>query len=94
MAKAKVNERIELLWRILIALISGLVLAVWRWVIVFVAIIQWFGVLFSGQRNKDLAEFCEYWNSETYRYIKYLTFVTNERPFPFNPLRVLSKYEK
>tara|TARA_Y100000310_G_C20590304_1_gene767628 strand:- start:978 stop:1259 length:282 start_codon:yes stop_codon:yes gene_type:complete len=92
--KNKVNERVELLWRVLVLIVTGIVLGIWRWVIIVAAIVHWFVVLISGKRDKDLSKFCEYWNSETYRYIKYLTFVTNEKPFPFNPLKVLSKFEK
>jgi len=98
MAKKKKNvkkdtERLELLWRILIAIVTGIILGVWRYLVFVIAVVHFFIVLFTGKRSFDLADFCEYWNTETYRYIKYLTFVTNERPFPFTSLKKMGKFE-
>lgn len=88
------SERIEVLWRILVAIISGIILGIWRWLIVVIAIVHLVIVLINNKRDKALADFCEYWNSEFYRYVRYLTFVTNEKPFPFNELKKLGKFEK
>ncbi|MDP2947818.1 MAG: DUF4389 domain-containing protein [Nanoarchaeota archaeon] len=87
-------ERIELLWRILVAIVSGIILGVWGYFIFILVIVNFFIVLFTAKRNREIAEFCEYWNSETYRFYRYLTFNTNEKPFPFNPLIKIRKYEK
>jgi len=91
---AKKSERGELLWRILVAIISGVILGVWKMLVVVLSIVNWFVVLFSGKRDRGLAEFCEYWNSEVYRFTRYLTFETNERPFPFTNMKKLGKFEK
>ncbi|MEK6945555.1 MAG: DUF4389 domain-containing protein [Nanoarchaeota archaeon] len=88
------SERKEAWFRIIVAIISGIILAVWRYLIFALAIINWFIVVFSGKRNKGLAEFSEHWNTETYKYIRYLTFGTNKRPFPFSSMQKLSKFEK
>ena len=88
------SERGELLWRILVAIISGIILSIWKTLVWILAVIHWFIVLFTGERNQGIAEFSEYWNSEIYRFIQYLTFMTNERPFPFTPLKRLGKYVK
>jgi len=90
----KLSERQEAWFRIIVLIISGIVLAVWRYLIFVLAIINWLIVVVSGKRNKELAEFCEYWNTEIYRYIRYLTLVTNERPFPFSNMQRISKFVK
>ena len=91
----KDNERKELLWRILIAIITGIILNFWKMVIFVVTIINWAIVLFTGKRNKDLADFCEIWNTQLYRYAKYLTMVDNERVFPFEALgNNISKFKR
>ena len=77
------GERKEGWFRILVAIVSGIILSIWKALIVFLSIINWLLVVIFGKRNRELAEFCEYWNSEMYRYLRYLTFVTNKRPFPF-----------
>jgi len=94
MIMAKRSERKEIFMRIIVAIVSGIILSLWRYIIFVLAIVHWFIVLFSGKRNKGIAEFSEYWNTETYRYIRYLTFVTNERPFPFTEMQRISKFTK
>lgn len=89
-----VTEKKEAWFRIIVAIISGIVLHLWGFVICIVTVINWFVVVFSGKRNKELAEFCEPWNTEYYKYFRYLTFMTNKRPFPFSEIERISKYGK
>ena len=93
MAK-KINEREELVWRLVVGIVSGIILGVWKFLIIVLAIIHWFKVLITEKRDKGLAEFCEYWNSELYRYTRYMTFQTNEQPFPFTEMKRLGKFER
>jgi sorbitol-specific phosphotransferase system component IIC len=88
------SERKEAWFRIIVAIISGIILGIWGHLIVILAIINWLIAVFSGKRNKGVAEFCEYWNTEYYKFIRYLTFVNNKRPFPFSELQRFSKFEK
>lgn len=80
------KERKESLFRILVLIVSGIILGVWSSLVKLLAIVNFFIVLFSNKRNKGIAQFCEYWNTEFYRFSRYLTFVTNERPFPFTSM--------
>ena len=93
MAK-KMSERKEAWFRIIVGIISGIILGLWKVIIIVLGIINWLITVFSGKRNKDIANFCEYWNTETYKYIRYLTFVTNTRPFPFTNAERMSKFER
>ncbi len=58
------------------------------------SIVNWLVVLISGKRDRGISDFCEYWNSEIYRFMRYLTLETNERPFPFTSMKKLGKFEK
>jgi len=80
------SERTELLWRLLVGIVSGIVLAVWKGLIFIITVVNWVIVLFSGKRNKELADFCEIWNTQTYKYLRYITMVSNERVFPFEKI--------
>ncbi len=91
--KEQAGERKELLWRIFVGIVTGIILEVWGYLILVLGIVHFLIVLFSGKREQGIADFSEYWNTETYRYLRYLTFVTNERPFPFTPMQKLSKFE-
>jgi hypothetical protein len=88
------SERKEAWFRIIIAIASGIILKFWGVVVFIAAIINWFIVLFSGKKSKSFAEFCESWNTEMYKYIRYLTFMSNKRPFPFSNIERLSKFER
>jgi len=67
MAK-KVSERKEAWFRIIVGIISGIILGVWRYLILILAIVNWIVVVFSGKRNKDMANLCEYWNTEIFNF--------------------------
>lgn len=90
----KKTERKEAWFRILVLIISGIILSLWKAVIVLIGIINWLITVISGKRNRNLANFCEYWNTEMYKFLRYLTFVTNKRPFPFTNVERISKFER
>ena len=89
------TERKEAWFRILILIISGIVLGIWKALIQFLTIVHWISVVFKGRRARKLAEFCEIWNTQLYVFLRYMTFVSNERPFPFRDLtKNFSKFGK
>jgi len=88
----KINEKKEAWFRIVVFIIGGIILAVWRYLIFLFAILNWFIVVFGGKRNKELAMFSEYFNTELYKFMRYLTFMSNERPFPFTSMERISKF--
>jgi len=89
------GERGEVWMRIVVLIVSGIVFGVWRWFIVVLAIINWIYTLFAGKRMKELADLSEIWNTQMYTFMRYLTFVTNKRPFPFEKLtKNISKFGK
>jgi len=95
MAKRKMSERKEAGIRIIVCIVSGIVLSVWKIFIQLLAIINWLIVVFSGKRSKELANMCEIWNTQIYVFLRYMTFVTNKRPFPFDKLvKNISKFGK
>ncbi|QQR83973.1 DUF4389 domain-containing protein [Candidatus Peregrinibacteria bacterium] len=79
-------EGAEALMRIMVGIISGVILSAWKIVVMAITIVHFFVTLSTGKRNKDMAEFCEIWNTQLYCFSRYMTFVSNERPFPFRPL--------
>tara|TARA_Y100000310_G_scaffold140165_1_gene139535 strand:- start:49 stop:321 length:273 start_codon:yes stop_codon:yes gene_type:complete len=89
------SERKETLMRIVVGIVTGFILGIWKMAVQIVAILNLVIALFTNERNKDLAEFCEIWNTQMYIFLKYMTFVTNTRPFPFNSLeKNLSQFKK
>ena len=89
----KKSERKEAWFRIIVGIVTGIILNIWKGLICVLAIIHWFIVLFSGKRNKSLAEFSEYFNTELYKFSRYMSFVSNKRPFPFSNLEKMSRFK-
>ena len=89
------GERAEAWMRIIVGIISGIILAIWKTLIQILGIVHWIIVVFSGKRNRGIAEFSEIWNSQIYVFLRYMTFVSNKRPFPFDVLQKnMSKFGK
>lgn len=80
------SERTEILMRIVVGVVSGIILGVWRWFIFILGIVNWVYTLFAGKRMKELAEMSEIWNTQIYTFLRYMTLVSNKRPFPFESL--------
>ena len=89
------SETKEGLMRFVVGLVTGIILALWKTLVQILVIVNLLITIFSNKRNKDLANFCEIFNTQAYDFFQYMTFVTNKRPFPFNSLRVsMKKFEK
>ena len=80
------TERTEALMRIVVGIISGIILGLWKVIVQVVAVIHWLYILVYDKKNKDLAKFCNMWVTFAYNFVRYMTFTTNKRPFPFNSL--------
>ena len=89
----KKSERKEAWFRIIVGIVTCIILNIWKGLIAVLAIIHWLIVVFSGKRNKGLAEFSEYFNTTLYKFTRYMTFVSNERPFPFTSLGKMSRFQ-
>jgi len=89
------SERTEALMRIVVGIVSGIILGVWKYLIVVFLLANFIYTLFSGKRLKELAEMSEIWNTQWYIFQRYMVFENNKRPFPFMHLsRSISKFEK
>ncbi len=80
------TERQEAWMRIIVFIVTGIILGLWKGLIQIIVIVHWFYVLFTDERNKDLSDFCHIWNLQMIDFLRYMTFVQNERPFPFGNL--------
>lgn len=80
------SERKEAWMRIIVGIISGIIIGLWKVVVEVISIFHWFYVLFTNKKIRDIAEFCNLWTTQAYRFIRYMTFTTNSRPFPFSDL--------
>lgn len=80
------EEKKEALIRIPIGIISYIIAKLWGILAIFLILINLIYTLFAGKRNKDISNFVNVYITYIYRMLRYMSFSTNERPFPFNPL--------
>ena len=92
--RKKLTERQEAGFRFIVLIVSGIILSIWKYLIFILLMINWIVTIFSGKRHRELAVFCEHWNTEMYKFMRYMTFVSNKKPFPFSPMERLSNFEK
>ena len=90
----KINERAEAFMRIVLGFISGLILYLWYYLFAILVLVNLVITIIDGKRNRDIAEFAEYWSTEFYRFARYISGMSNERPFPFNKVSKISKFER
>ena len=81
----KENMKSRSTWRrLFFMLVVILLYSVSRVVVSVVVLLQFFWVLFTAQTNRPLESFGQSLATYTYQIIRYLTFNTEERPFPFD----------
>lgn len=77
----------EVWMRLPVFIVSGIILNVWGFFILCFAIAQLILILLEGKRNKELLEMCNIYLIQLYVFIKYVVFLSEERPFPFGDLK-------
>jgi len=80
----KGSERWEVIKRLLITWLSGVILDAFNSVNLIVAMVHWFYELIWGERIRTLSSLANRYAAFYYQFLRYLMFTTNERPFPFN----------
>jgi hypothetical protein len=70
--------------RLFFMFVMVLLYSVSRVVVSVVVLLQFFWVLFTSETNKPLENLGQSLATYTYQIIRYLTFNTEERPFPFD----------
>jgi hypothetical protein len=88
------KERKEAWMRIVVGIVSGIIIEVWKSFVSILSIVNFFYTLFAKKRMKQLAELSEIWNTQDYVFKKYMIFESNFRPFPFTKLQKrMSKFK-
>jgi hypothetical protein len=84
-SKLEENIKSRSTWvRLLFMILFTAIWSVSRLVVAAVVAIQFFIVLFTGASNSRLRTFGQSLATYSYLLVAYLTFVTEEQPFPFN----------
>ena len=79
------NVKSRSTWLRLVFMIVIFVLyAVSRFIVFAVVVLQFLWVLFTGETNKQIGELGQSLATYTYQIIRYLSFNSDERPFPFD----------
>lgn len=74
------NQWTRIIYMVLFAIILYLSMMV-IWLVVFVQLLF---ALFTGKPNPDIADFAADLSQYVYRVVAFLTYTSEQRPFPFN----------
>ena len=86
-SKKQEAERQEAWMRIPVAIVSGLIFEVWGFFIFVFSLAQLIFVLIEGRKEKELLKMANVYLVQLYIFVKYITFLSNDRPFPFGDLK-------
>jgi sorbitol-specific phosphotransferase system component IIC len=81
------KDRKEGWMRIPVGIISGVIIYIWAYLICLFFVINIIYKIITGKRIKSLSDMSEVWNTQNYHFMRYMTFCTNEKPFPFEELK-------
>ena len=70
--------------RLLFMIILGFIYGLSRFVVGAVVVLQFLWVLFTGETNERMLVFGRSLSTYTYQLLLYLTYNSEERPFPFD----------
>lgn len=87
-------EKREAWMRIPVFIVSGFILEVWGFFIFCFAIAQLILVLVKDKKESELLRMSNVYLIQIYTFVKYITFLSNKRPFPFGELEKEIKKEK
>jgi len=84
-AKVAINyeehgSRVELIVRIIYGFILAIIAGIWGIFVCIAVIVQWFHILFTGRKNKDLWEFTASYFRFYMRFFAYCHILTDQRP--------------
>lgn len=76
----------EVLMRVPVGIISGVILYVWGIFIFCFAIVQLILILVKDKKEEELLKICDRYVIQINIFLKYITFIEDKRPFPFADL--------
>jgi len=80
-------NRRELWMRIPVFILSGMILYVWGFFVLIFSLAQLVLLLVEGKKEKEFTHISSMFSNQIYTFFKYITFLSDERPFPFSQLK-------
>ena len=80
-------DKKEILMRIPVFILSGIILYVWGFFIIIFSLAQLVLFLIGEKKEKEFAHISNLFSNQIYDFFKYITFSSEKRPFPFSKLK-------
>jgi hypothetical protein len=77
----------ELWMRIPVFILSGIILHVWGFFVLIFSLAQLVLLLIDGKKEKEFTHISSMFSNQIYTFFKYITFLSDERPFPFSKMK-------
>ncbi|MCX6746703.1 MAG: DUF4389 domain-containing protein [Candidatus Pacearchaeota archaeon] len=77
----------EIWMRIPIFIVSGVILKVWGFFILIFALVQFILIFLEKKKEEEFSRMFNLFGEQLYCFIRYITFISEEKPFPFSGLK-------
>jgi hypothetical protein len=77
----------EIWMRIPVFILLGVILYVWGFFILIFSLVQLVVLLIEGKKEKEFSHISSMFSNQIYTFFKYITFLSDERPFPFSKMK-------
>ncbi len=84
--KEKAKNREDALMRIVVAIVSGIIFYFWMYAIFAFFIANLIYTLINGEKSLEISNLCVTFNKKIFDFWNYITFNSDEKPFPFENL--------
>jgi len=81
------SNKKEIWMRIPVFIVSATILKVWGFFILILALVQFVLILSGNKKEKEFLSMSTMFSEQFYCFIKYITFISEEKPFPFSKIK-------
>jgi Domain of unknown function (DUF4389) len=73
--------------RIPVFIISGAILYVWGFFVLIFSLVQLIFILTEKKKEKEFLKISSIFSSQIYCFFRYISFISEEKPFPFGEIK-------
>jgi hypothetical protein len=73
--------------RIPVFIVSATILKVWGFFILMFALVQFILIILKKKKEKEFLSMSTMFSEQVYCFMRYITFISEEKPFPFSKIK-------
>jgi hypothetical protein len=73
--------------RIPVFIVSGMIVYVWGFFVLIFSLVQLILILTERKKEKEILNISSMFSNQIYCFFKYISFISEEKPFPFEKIK-------